>query len=400
MELESLKGVLRWTASILQGADRRRLYAEVVRALGWGGQRKVQAELGWSRTTTRKGEEELRTGIVVGQGEVEARGRKPVEDGLPNLRTDIKEIVEQHCQTDPTFETTRLYRRVTAKEVRLQLVERGYKDEELPSEETIRTRLNLMGYSPAKVRKTKPKKKIPETNAIFNQMSEVNELAKADPGILRISKDTKARVKVGEFARGGRSRAHIAALDHDYTPETILTPAGIFLPEYNELYVALVNSKVTSDCIVDLLDSWWTRNKARFLGVHTLLLNQDNGPENNSRRTQFIKRIIEFADKHSIHVRLAYYPPYHSKYNPIERCWGALENYWNGCLLDTVKAVQEFASGMTWNGRHPTVELVTQTYETGIALTKKVMSKLEERLERLPNLEKWFVDIAPAIAPG
>ncbi len=326
----------------------------------------------------------------------QARGPKPVETRLPNLRADIKAIVEQHCQTDPTFETTRLYRRVTAKEVRRQLIARGYKDEDLPSEETIRTRLNLMGYGPAKVRKTKPKKKIPQTDAIFNQMSEVNRLAQIDSGFLRISIDTKARVKVGEFARGGRSRAHVAALDHDYTPETILTPSGIFLPEYDELHIALVDSKVTSDCIVDCLDNWWTNNKLRFPGVHTLLLNQDNGPENNSRRTQFIKRIVEFVDKHGINVRLAYYPPYHSKYNPIERCWGALENYWNGSLLNTVKAVQEFASGMTWNGRHPTVELVTKTYETGVKLTKKVMSTFEERLERLPGLEKWFVDVAPA----
>ncbi|OGQ91283.1 MAG: transposase [Deltaproteobacteria bacterium RIFOXYA12_FULL_58_15] len=232
-------------------------------------------------------------------------------------------------------------------------------------------------------------------------MKEVNELAKTDKGFLRISIDTKARVKVGEFARGGRNRAHVAALDHDYTPETILTPTGIFLPEYDELHIALVDSKVTSDCIVDCLDRWWTANKIRFLGVHTLLLNQDNGPENSSRRTQFIKRIIEFADKHEICVRLAYYPPYHSKYNPIERCWGVLENYWNGCLLDTVKAVREFASGMTWKGRHPTVELVTKTYETGVRLTKKVMSALEERLDRFPGLEKWFIDVVPGKpAPG
>jgi hypothetical protein len=291
---KSWKDVLSWTASKLHGPDLRQLYAQVVDALGRGGQRQVQNELGWSRTTARKGAHELRTGIVC-EGGGQLRGPKPVEVRLPNLRADIKAIVEQHCQIDPSFETTRLYRRVTAKEVRRQLITRGYKDEELPSEETIRTRLNVMGFGPAKVRKSKPKKKIPETDAIFNQMNEVNELAKIDKGILRMSMDTKARVKVGEFSRGGRSRAHVAALDHDYTPETILTPMGILLPEYDEFHIALVDSKVTSDCIVDQLDSWWTDNKVRFPEVHTLLLNQDNGPENNSRRTQFIKRTIEFA---------------------------------------------------------------------------------------------------------
>lgn len=398
---ESMKDLLRWTADQLSRPKRRKLYAQVVRALGRGGQRWVQEELGWSRTTARKGEHELRTGIEC-KDACNRRGAKPVENHLPNLRADIKAIVDEHCQTDPTFETTRLYRRLTAKEVRLQLLARGYNDEELPSEETIRKRLNLMGYNPTKVCKSKPKKKIPETDAIFEQMSKVVELSKADGGILRISLDAKARVKVGEFSRGGRSRAHMAALDHDHAPEAILTPTGIYLPEYDELHIALVESKVTSDCIVDHLDEWWTKNKTRFPETHTLLLNQDNGPENNSRRTQFIKRIIEFADKHKICVRLAYYPPYHSKYNPIERCWGALENYWNGCLLNTVKAVKEFAGGMTWNGRHPTVKLVTKPYETGIKLAKKAMDKLEERLDRLPGLGKWFVDIAPipVVAPG
>lgn len=392
---ESLKTLLRWTESALSGTKRRQFYAQTVRALGHGGQRQAQDELGFSRTTSRKGEHELRTGIVC-QDACNRRGAKPVEMRLPNLQADIRAIVEQHCQTDPTFETTRLYRRLTAVEVRRQLVLRGYKDEELPSEETIRTRLNLMGFGPAKVRKSKPKKKIPETDAIFAKISEVHEAAKADEGILRLSSDTKARVKVGEFTRGGRSRAHIAGLDHDYPPDTILTPAGILLPDHDELHITLVESHTTSDCLVDILDNWWSNNKARFPKVHTLLLEQDNGPENNSRRTQFIKRIVEFVDKHCTGVRLAYYPPYHSKYNAIERCWGALENYWNGCLLNTVKAVQEFAGGMTWKGRHPTIELVTKTYETGVKLAKQAMNTLEQRLQRCPGLEKWFVDIVPA----
>jgi hypothetical protein len=159
MELtEPWKVALQWTAGLLRGPERRQLYAQVVRALGRGGQRQAQEVLGWSRTTSRKGEHELRTGIVC-QDASNQRGAKPVEDRLPNLRADIRAIVEQHSQTDPTFETTRLYRRLTAAEVRKQLLAKGYTDEELPSEETIRTRLNLMGFWPAKVCKAKPKKR-------------------------------------------------------------------------------------------------------------------------------------------------------------------------------------------------------------------------------------------------
>jgi len=109
---------------------------------------------------------------------------------------------------------------------------------------------------------------------------------------------------------------------------------------------------------------------------------------------------VEFAQRFHLTIRLAYYPPYHSKYNPIERCWGILEQHWNGALLDSLEAVIQYATSMTWKGKHPVVSLVTTTYKTGVKLTKQAMQAVETRLQRLPHLDKWFVDIAypsPAI---
>ncbi len=114
----------------------------------------------------------------------------------------------------------------------------------------------------------------------------------------------------------------------------------------------------------------------RFTNIDTLVINLDNGPENHSRRTQFMKRLLEFANQYGLIIRLAHYPPYHSKYNPVERCWGILENYWNGTLLDSVETVLRFAANMTYNGKHPWVELVTITYETGMKLSENAMSLL------------------------
>jgi hypothetical protein len=208
-----------------------------------------------------------------------------------------------------------------------------------------------------------------------------------------MSTDLKAVVKVGDFSRGGKSRVPVAALDHDFQPDTVLTPAGVLLPAQGELFISMVESKATSDCIVDELQHVWNLVKPRFPRVRTLLLNQDNGPENHSRRTQFIQRIVEFADRNQVNIRLAYYPPYHSKYNPIERCWGALENYWRGSVLDSVQCVLEMAGAMRWKDTKPVVRLVQKVYETGVHLTKDAMKALEQRLKRLPGLEKWFVDI-------
>jgi transposase len=211
--------------------------------------------------------------------------------------------------------------------------------------------------------------------------------------VLRVSIDAKATVKVGPFSRGGKSRVPVAAADHDFQPEATVTPVGILLPALDELFLYGVTSRVTSDCLVDRLAQWWEAVRARFPHITTLVLNVDNGPENHSRRTQFMARLVAFARRYRLTVRLAYYPPYHSKYNPIERCWGILERHWNGTLLDAVETVQRFAETMTWKGRHPAVELVTAAYERGVTLTQEAMAAVEAELTRLPGLEKWFVDI-------
>ncbi len=207
--------------------------------------------------------------------------------------------------------------------------------------------------------------------------------------------DSKATVKVGPFSRGGTSRVPVQAADHDFQPAATVTPVGLFLPEYDELFLYGVTSRVTSDCLVDRLAEWWASVRGRFAHITTLVLNLDNGPENHSRRTQFMARLVDFVAVTGLTVRLAYYPPYHSKYNPIERCWGILEHHWNGALLDSLDAVLGFAGTMRWKGKAPVVRLVTTTYQTGVALTKEAMAEVERHVARLAGLEKWFLDIVP-----
>jgi Rhodopirellula transposase DDE domain len=210
---------------------------------------------------------------------------------------------------------------------------------------------------------------------------------------LRLSLDAKATVKIGCFSRGGKNRLQRKAADHDFKPDLTLTPYGIFLPRFDDLYLYFTASPVTSDFMVDMLDRWWRQMRQRFAGVKALVINQDNGPENQSRRTQFMKRMVAFAQDHGLLIRLAYYPPYHSKYNAIEHCWGVLETHWCGEILDEVETALHFARSMTWNGKHPMVELITQDYQKGVRLSARAMREIETQVERLPNLGKWFVDI-------
>jgi len=393
-ESKAMEALLRKAADSLKGNARRTFMAQTIEAFGPGAQRWAENTLLWNRGTIRKGQLELSSGIPFVEG-FSARGRRKVEAHFPNLLDDIRDIVDPKCQTDPTFHTTRLYRPITAKVVRELLVEYyGYVASNTPHRRTINRKLDFMGYWPRKVTKSKPLKKLPETDDIFAQIHSINTEADETQGVLRISLDAKAAIKVGPFSRGGYSRQHRQALDHDFQPEAILGLFGFLLPELDDTYFYFTQSKITADFIVDALESLWDKLK-QTQQVHTLVLNMDNGPENNSHRTQFMKRIIDFAYTNSLHVKLAYYPPYHSKYNPIERVWGATENHWNGELLDTVEAVLGLASTMTWKGKSPTIEMVDADYSTGAKLTKAEMRDYEQRITRLPRLEKYFVDINP-----
>jgi hypothetical protein len=141
------------TARQLKGYQRRLYMARVVKALGWGGQLLASRELGWGRNTIRKGMRELETGFMC-YDNYAARGRKRTEERLPNLLDDMRAIADQHSQTDPSFRSTRLYLRLSAASVREQLIQqKGYTDEELPSEEVIRQRLNKLGYTLKQVKK-------------------------------------------------------------------------------------------------------------------------------------------------------------------------------------------------------------------------------------------------------
>jgi transposase len=245
-----------------------------------------------------------------------------------------------------------------------------------------------------------PPKRVKQTDAIFEQLKRVNPQADRAEDTLRISIDAKATVNIGPFSRRGRSRTRTKAADHDFKPEATLTPFGIFLPQYDDLWLYMARSKVTSDFIADRLEPWWQGVRLRFLHVKTLVINLDNGPENHSRRSQFLKRIVEFARKYGLVVQLAYYPPYHSKYNPIERCWGILEMHWNGSLMDSIEAVMGFAGSMTWKGKHPVVSLVETTYQKGVKLKPKELKALESEVIRLAGLGKWFVKIPATVPDG
>jgi hypothetical protein len=174
-------------------------------------------------------------------------------------------------------------------------------------------------------------------------------------------------------------------------------PCGIVDEESGEFHITFGSSYKTSDFIVDTIETKWNAMDAQEqVETSWLQIKMDNGPESSGRRTQFLHRMVQLADMINKPIQLLYYPPYHSKYNPIERCWGILELKWNGAKLIDAETMLGWAQKMTWKGLHPVVELSRKVYEKGISLGKAAMGAVEARLKRDPKLPKYDILINPA----
>ncbi len=394
---EELISLFKDTARKFTGPNKRAFMARVTQEYYESSPRQVESYLGWSRDTVTKGLKEVESGFVC-LDNYSARGRKKTTEHLPLLEADIRDLVEDKTQVDPTFRSTLCYSRISARAVREALIEeKGYRDEDLPSRQTIGTILNQLGYRLKKTQKTKPLKKIKETDAIFEHIHEANQSSDQDPKSLRLSIDSKAKVKIGNLSRGGKDRTKESrkADDHDTKVEAVLAPFGILDVVGTGVTIYFGQSYETSDFIVDCLELWWTENAHHYPGVEELAINLDNGPSVESHRTQFIRRMVEFSHKTNLRIKLIYYPPYHSKYNPIERCWANLENYWNGAILSSVDTALKWASNMKWKGHAPVIHLVEGVYEKGIKVGQKVLDELKQFWQRSKTLPKWDVVIQP-----
>ena len=195
--------LLRSGARRLTGYQRRQFQAEVARELCEGRPRSVEERFGWGRETVRKGLTEARTGIRCVE-DFAARGRRRSEDRDPALAAEIRAIVEPHSYADPELRSSRRYSNLSSREVREALIAGGRSGARLPGERAMRDILNRMNYRLKRIQKGKPLRKTEDTDAIFANVERVKEETRADPEALEISMDTKAKVALGGYSRGGK----------------------------------------------------------------------------------------------------------------------------------------------------------------------------------------------------
>jgi len=192
-------------ARLLTGYERRLFVAEVAAELCGGSARQAERRFGWGRATVEKGLHESCSGVRCLEN-FAARGRPRSEEKNPLLAADIRAIVEPCTQADPELKSSRRYTNLSAGEVREALIAKGYCQDELPSERTMRDILNRMNYRLKRIQKGKPLKKTKETDAIFANVNEVKAQARNSPETVEISMDTKAKVGLGDYARGGKNQ--------------------------------------------------------------------------------------------------------------------------------------------------------------------------------------------------
>ncbi len=202
--IELYDQLLRSAACRLTGHQRRLFEAEVADALCHGSPRAAERRFGFCRDTVATGQHEARSGIRCLE-DFAARSQPPAEVKNAQLAADIRSLVEPHTLADPEMKSERRYTNLSAREVLKALqTQKAYAADALPCERSLRNILNRLGYRLKRIQKAKPLKKLPETDAVFDNLDAVKKEYANDPETLALSYDAKAKVNEGDYARGGK----------------------------------------------------------------------------------------------------------------------------------------------------------------------------------------------------
>lgn len=329
---------------------------------------------------------------------IEMRGRKKIEKKYPNLIKDIESVIEKYKNVDPSFKTERLYISINPQSIIDELVDKYNYPEKFASYNTIKRILNEMGYKIHKIPKTKVIGKITETNKIFENVNvEMESALNSDEETLVISIDDKATKKIGDISDNGKTYMNIEALDHDTIFKYSMKPFGILDIKTNETFVTCTPFNSTAEFKVSNIEKY-VINKLNKQKVKKLIIFLDNGPENSGKRKLWLKEIVRISIKYNIVIHLVYYPPYHSKYNLIERFWARLQIFWNKIIMDTEEKLLEVLNKVTWKSITCTGDISFEVYEKGIKISDDEMEKkVNPHIIREEGLEKWSIVVTPWI---
>ena len=379
------------------GIDKDMAIGALVTDLGNRSISAVSKILGISRWKIKKCFLQFNEGVI--QLSFEFRGRKSIEEKYPNLKQDIEKVIEKYKRVSSDFKSETIFISINPKSIISELVTSYNYPEKFACYNTISRVLNSLNCKPQKISKSEVLFKVPETNDIFENVNNAMESALAtDDKTLVISIDDKATKKIGNLSDNGKPWTKEKALDHDTHFDYSMKPFGILDLKTNETFVTCTPYSSTAEFKVNCIEKY-LQYKVVNNHIEKLIIFLDNGPENSGRRKLWLKKLVEISIKSKIIIELVYYPPYHSKYNKIERFWARLQMFWNKIIMDTKDKLLDCLNKVTWNGIKCRGEISDIEYQKGITISDCDMeNNINPHIIREKGLENYSITITPWIS--
>lgn len=385
----------------LSEKDRRRYAAAEVVKLGYGGVAYIARLFGCSPESIEHGVRELDQlpdDPVGNRIRRPGAGRPKIEEQHPEVVQHVQQIIGRRTAGDPMREDV-TWTDLTPNDIAGHLHEEF---ETVVAPRIVRRILGGLNFGLRKIAKVLPGKESPDRDRQFLRIAELKDafLAAGNPVM---SMDTKKKEFLGRLYRAGRvyTRQAIRAFDHDFPSwaEGVIIPHGFYDVARNEGYLHLGLSRDTSQFACDSLRLYWEQDGSRlYPDADELLLLCDDGGSNGSRTHIFKQDLQRLVNDLGITIRVAHYPAYCSKFNPIERrLFCHVTRACQGVLFDTLATVRSLMEKTsTQTGLAVTVRVIEKIYETGRKAAEEFKRNMPILFDDL--LPKWNYRVVPQVS--
>jgi len=377
----------------------RRLYAAVeARKLARGGQSYLAQVLGCARQTVRRGLVELlHPERLPAAGHIRhpGGGRKRILATQPELEEQFVQVLQEHTAGDPMKADIK-WTNLTPP----QIVQHLQAEEVEASAYIVKQLLEKHDYVQRQAQKQLSTGDCADRDTQFQNISRLKALYQA-LGYPIISIDTKKKEALGNLYREGRlyTTEVIQVFDHDFAhlTEGVVIPYTIYDLTQNKAYVYLGTSKDTAEFVCDCLRHWWTHyGRLLYAQAPSLLALADCGGSNSYRHYIFKQKLQALVDDLGVEIRMAHYPPYCSKWNPVEhRVFPHMTRAMQGVVFTSHILVKELVeTTSTKTGLQVIAHIVSKVYETG----QKVADGFKNTMRILfdDHLGQWNYRAVPA----
>jgi len=384
--------------STLNEYQKRRYLGTEALSFGKRGVDKVSQYFSVSKNTVYSSIEEIKSGYAPERGRIRrpGGGRKSELDRHPEWFDTLKLVIGPRTAGLPQDEDV-IWVSMSAPQIAREMAKEGCD----VSEYFVRQMLERMGFRHRSFTKDLPMKDVKDRDAQFLNIAEIREKA-TEISLPIISIDTKKKELIGNFKREGKVMAvgQPKSLDHDFATfsDGQIVPHGIYDVTKNVGYMTIGTSHDTSRFVCDNIERVWNEHlKAQYPDANTIVILCDGGGSNSSSHRIVKQDLMNLASRLDMNLLVMHYPPYCSKYNPIEhRLFSQITRSWSGAPLLTIEdAAERAATTTTKTGLTVYVDINTKTYEIQRPIDESYEMDLKHRVVFQESLPKWNYLVKP-----